>query len=127
VESKDVKPEYRTICFDLDGVLAQYDGWKGKDHIGNPIEGMRELLENLQSDGWNIIIFTTRGAHETQLWADKYNMPYKWININGDFFGQNMGKPIANIYVDDRAICFDGNPEQLKYQIENFKPYNSED
>ena len=26
-----------TIAVDLDGTLARYDGWKGIDHIGDPI------------------------------------------------------------------------------------------
>ena len=28
------------ICFDLDGTLAMYDGWKGPTAIGNPIPKM---------------------------------------------------------------------------------------
>lgn len=27
----------RTVCVDLDGVLAEYDGFRGEDHIGLPI------------------------------------------------------------------------------------------
>lgn len=26
----------KNVCVDLDGVLAQYDRWKGIEHIGDP-------------------------------------------------------------------------------------------
>jgi len=119
------KDKHKTIAFDLDGVLAKYDGWRGKDHIGDPIPGMRRLLQELQQKGYLIIIYTCRGTHETQLWADEHLIPYDWININGDFWTQNIGKPIADIYVDDRAICFTGDVSILQEQIKNFQPSNA--
>jgi len=122
-ESTDYQPTGKTIAFDLDGVLAQYTGWKGKDFIGEPIDGMRELLRELKLKGVRIIIHTTRGAHETQMWADKHDMPYDWININGDLWTQKMGKPYADIYVDDRAICFGGSVQILRRQLLRFRPY----
>ena len=30
------------IAIDLDGTLAEYDGWKGIDNIGKPIKGAVE-------------------------------------------------------------------------------------
>ena len=33
-------------------------------------------------------------------------------------------KPPALVYVDDRAICFDGHTETLFDKIVNFKPWN---
>ena len=112
----------KTLCFDLDGVLAQYTGWKG-DYapIGEPIPGMRELLLQLKANGNTIIIFTLRGAHTVKAWADKHDMPYDWININGDFYGQNTGKPFADIYIDDRAVRFTGDVAQLATDIDTFK------
>ena len=32
--------------FDLDGTIAYYDGWKGPEHIGEPIPSMIEILKN---------------------------------------------------------------------------------
>ena len=31
--------------FDLDGTLAKYDGWKGIDHIGEPVKPSRTARE----------------------------------------------------------------------------------
>lgn len=100
----------KSVCVDLDGVLAQYDGWKGIDHIGEPNGGAREFLKELQKLGLRVVIHTTRlntsvneGYHETQLhsfvtsWLDTHRMPYDEVYVG-------QGKPIAVAYVDDRAV-----------------------
>ncbi len=38
----------KSVAIDLDGVLATYDGWKGADHIGKPIDGARAFLKELK-------------------------------------------------------------------------------
>lgn len=111
----------KTIAFDFDGVLAQYDGWKGYQHLGKPIEGMREVLQQLKSDGWKILIYTTRGNAEIAEWCKKYYMPVDYINMNPEIQGKNPGKPIASIYVDDRAIRFTGDVKKLIEDIREFE------
>ena len=48
--------------FDLDGTLAEYDGWKGIEHIGKPIKPMCDLIKKLHSDGKLVKILTARVA-----------------------------------------------------------------
>lgn len=48
------------IGFDLDGTLAVYDGWKGPEHIGEPIPSMVELAKSFIAKGTEIKIFTAR-------------------------------------------------------------------
>lgn len=99
----------KTICVDLDGVLADYDGWKGIDHIGDPIEGAKEFLEKLKKD-YIVSIFTTRCnpninkghtveelAAKVKIWLDKNEMPYD--NVYTD-----QGKPLCEFFIDDRAL-----------------------
>lgn len=50
------------IGFDLDGTLAKYDGWKGFDHIGDPIGPMVTLLKKLHAEGTKVKILTARVA-----------------------------------------------------------------
>lgn len=50
------------IGFDLDGTLAKYDGWKGFDHIGDPIGPMVALLKKLHAEGTKVKILTARVA-----------------------------------------------------------------
>jgi hypothetical protein len=50
------------IGFDLDGTLATYDGWKGIDHIGEPVKSMVELIRKLHHQGRRVKILTARVA-----------------------------------------------------------------
>lgn len=46
--------------FDLDGTLAEYDGFKGPAHIGKPIPLMVENVKRLLAEGKEVRIFTAR-------------------------------------------------------------------
>jgi hypothetical protein len=48
------------IGVDLDGTLAHYDGWKGADHIGEPIPAMVERVKLWLAEGREVRIFTAR-------------------------------------------------------------------
>jgi hypothetical protein len=48
--------------FDLDGTLAKYDGWKGIDHIGEPVKPMVELMKRMHDEGYVVKIMTARVA-----------------------------------------------------------------
>lgn len=50
------------IGVDLDGTLARYDGWKGVDHIGEPIPAMVERVKTWLAQGREVRIFTARVA-----------------------------------------------------------------
>lgn len=106
----------KSVCVDLDGILAQYDSWKGVDVIGDPIPGAREFLQEL-SEKYSVVIHTTRtnplansefirnnkdvDGRQLRLivedWLVKHNMPFDSISMG-------EGKPIAIAYVDDRAV-----------------------
>ena len=48
--------------FDLDGTLAKYDGWKGVDHIGEPVKPMVDLIKRMHDEGKVVKIMTARVA-----------------------------------------------------------------
>lgn len=48
--------------FDLDGTLARYDGWKGIDHIGEPVKPMVDLIKRMHDEGKVVKIMTARVA-----------------------------------------------------------------
>lgn len=127
----------KNICVDLDGTIAEYDGWKGLEHIGDPIEGAQEFIKKLQEFS-TVIIFTTRmnldlNRKETFFdgipltntatrrrkvhkliwdWLVKHKFP-EVIKIG---IWAKEGKPIASAYVDDRAVVC--NPQTTKLPIE---------
>ena len=54
------------IGVDLDGTLAQYDGYKGPTHIGEPITRMVERVKRWLDQGKEVRIFTARVHVPTQ-------------------------------------------------------------
>lgn len=48
------------IGVDLDGTAAFYEGWKGIEHIGDPIPAMRERILQWIEGGQPLKIFTAR-------------------------------------------------------------------
>jgi hypothetical protein len=107
----------KTICIDFDGVLAHYDGWRGEDHLGGPIEGMKELIDNLRlNHNYTIIIYSCRSFVKIDKWCKLHDIYYDYINMNPDFPVDNIGKPAADVYLDDRAITF--NPKDVKAGLE---------
>ena len=48
------------IGVDLDGTLAEYLGWQGMGHIGEPIAPMVERVKAWLAEGKDVRIFTAR-------------------------------------------------------------------
>ena len=48
------------IGVDLDGTLAEYDGWHGENHIGKPVPLMVERVKQWIAEGKDVRIFTAR-------------------------------------------------------------------
>lgn len=93
------------IAVDLDGTLAEYDGWKGEDHIGAPRLLARESMQKLKQAGYKIIIWTVRGnTQRVEGWLRQNLIPYDHINYNNKQPRGSSGKVAADIYIDDRAV-----------------------
>jgi hypothetical protein len=88
------------IGIDLDGTLAEYNGWQGSDHIGKPIEKMVEFVKKLIAEGNKVKIFTARAYLSEQIPPVK-----EWLlNVGlGDLEVTNV-KDLAMIMLyDDRC------------------------
>lgn len=48
------------IGVDLDGTLAHYEGWQGREHIGEPIPKMRDRVLRWIREGREVRVFTAR-------------------------------------------------------------------
>lgn len=51
------------IGVDLDGTLAEYDEWRGIEHIGAPIPAMIERVKRWLDEGRSVKVFTARVSH----------------------------------------------------------------
>jgi hypothetical protein len=115
----------KTVCVDIDGTLVRYEKWQGDHHFGEILPGAVDAMRQLRKDGWFIIIYTTRGNREAiKAFLESQKIVFDAINEN-PFQPDNArgGKPIADVYIDDRAITFDGNWATAVEKINSFKPW----
>lgn len=116
-----------TVAVDFDGVISAYTGWKGKGIFAAPVAGCKDMLDKLREEGWVIIVHTTRSETDQIItYLAENQIPYDYINYNPKNVeqGLNQGKPLADVYIDDRAIRFGGNwDENLLNAIHNSDPW----
>ena len=107
----------QSVCVDLDGTLLYYTNWKGMEgRLGEPRPGAKEFLINIRKFA-KVIIFTARLAEKhrsdetfnyIKYWLDEHSLPY-------DEIYEDRGKPIAEAYIDDRAISIPKNPVEQDF------------
>ena len=109
-----------TVVFDFDGVIHSYkSGWKGVTEIPDPpVSGIKEAINKIR-EKFNVVVVSTRcispeGIKAVKNWLNKYNI------VVDDIAAE---KPPAICYVDDRAICFNGNAAMLPDLVKNFKAW----
>lgn len=112
----------QTVVFDFDGVIHSYkSGWSGVTSTPDePVEGIKEAIAEIRADGYDVVVVSTRceslrGQKAIQMYLDKHGIEVDRILKE---------KPPAIVYIDDRAICFDGNAGSLLERIRNFQPWN---
>lgn len=90
-----------SVAVDLDGTLAEYHGWKGKDHVGEPVPLIVKMIKHLIANGTKVKIFTAR------CWQPE-NIPAieKWLEDNGigGLEITNVKDPGMTAFYDDRAF-----------------------
>lgn len=120
------KKKNRVICIDFDGVIAKYDTWQGKGIFGEPLPDARKFIRKLKKEGWKIIVHTTRlEIYLIQKYLVDYGIPFDHINYNPENIKRycHPNKPLADVYLDDRAVNFDGDWENAYQRIICFRPW----
>ena len=120
-----------TIAVDFDGVLHRYSkGWNKGSIYDPPVKGAKEAMEKLREEGHKLYIFTVRSntlfhkkdkldqAKAMKEWLELHQIPYDKI--------WTYGKPMADLFIDDRAIGFRGDWNQTLQEVEEFKPWYKE-
>ena len=114
----------KTVAFDFDGVISDYHGFAGVEHTGEPIPEIVETIRKLKALGSTIIVYSTRSDELIRDYCNKYSISVDYINENPLFPDATGSKPVAQVYVDDRAVCFrKQSAEALVEEIINFEPY----
>lgn len=107
---------------DLDGTILSYDGWKGPSHFGKPLPGIIDELGKLKQAGWAIVIWTCRASdYALRAHLEKHQVPYDYINKHPWQPTGTSHKIYADVYIDDRALRFEGDTEGLAKRIQDHK------
>ena len=113
-----------SIAVDFDGVIHSYRSpWVAAEVIPDaPVPGAIEWLNEMRQR-FRVIIFTTRGKTATgRLAVADWLVQYGYPAIPEDVTAE---KPPALIYLDDRAVRFDGKNFPTGDQIHrDFIPWN---
>lgn len=111
----------QTVVFDFDGVIHSYiSGWQGSSVIPDPpVPGIAEAIQEIRKH-YIVAVVSTRcatpeGIEAVNDWLSEYGIEVDAVLKE---------KPPAIVYIDDRAICFDGNPTTLLSKIQMFEVWN---
>ncbi len=97
----------KTIMVDLDGVICTEERTFERP-LATLLPGAKESIAKLRAAGHTVVVYTARG------WAE-FRTTKQWLDDNGiEYDGLHMGKPIADVWIDDRAVCFTNWADAMK-------------
>lgn len=118
------------IGFDLDGTLAKYDGWKGVEHIGEPITTTVVVAKLLHWLGKKIKILTARVAPRDDGDGGDKAKKYveEWCRKNLGFVPEIVYEKDASMAAlfDDRAVAVEQNTGKILGGWMDFLPKASD-
>lgn len=126
MKKNDKNDKKGAISLDFDGVCNSYkSGFVAIDDIPDPpVTGSLEFIRKALDDGFKVYIFSTRNRDDQGKRAI-----YKWFVEHGleDSYLNQLSfpeeKPIAKVYIDDRAWEFNGEFPELE-EIDQFRPWH---
>ena len=114
----------KTFAFDFAGVISTYKGSFVSEETCAEDEPNQEVVRLLHKKGHKIIVHSTLQSSIIAEFCKKHDIPITYINENPEFSQGNPGKPVATVYIDDRAFNYSGQTtEELVEALEKFKPY----
>lgn len=115
--------ELKNIAIDFDGVVHTFDkGWHDGTCYGKPIHNSLEALRSI-AETWNIIIFTAKARPDRPLVNGKngVELVWEWLkkhNVDDLIDEVTWEKPRAEYYIDDKAIEFKDNWEEILKRLD---------
>lgn len=110
--------ELKNIAVDFDGVVHTFDkGWHDGTCYGDPIEGSLEAIKTL-AETYNVIIFSAKVRPDRPLVMEKTGLQLvdEWLkkhDVRKYVSDITHEKPRAEFYIDDKAIEFKDNWEEI--------------
>ncbi len=142
----------QTIAIDFDGVIHKYSkGWQDGSCYDDEVDGVFEVIKELMKE-YTVFIFSTRSPRQIKKWLrprimesdymvsgpgndpqeyiwSKYGFTCRvipfWVKFwnKKNVLGITKRKLPAMVYIDDRAMRFDGNWPEVISQLTSFKTY----
>ena len=109
----------KTICLDFDGVIHLNRRFVASTIIEDePVQGAAHAIERLREQ-YKVVVHSCRCASDGGVDAIK-----DWLSLHGIEVDDVVDyKPLAEVYVDDRAVAFDGDWLATLDDISEFKPW----
>jgi hypothetical protein len=117
----------KTLAIDFDDTIYDWAAVKAKEpsdfdrhksinniELGHPLPNAKESLEKFKQLGYFIIIYSCRPFYKSDNENIEYcqvNMMKQWLkdnNVPYDMIWDKLGKPVANLYIDDKGWRFQG-------------------
>jgi hypothetical protein len=90
----------RTYCFDIDGTLCT--NTEGEYEKAEPLPESISRVNALYDAGHKILLYTARGSTTGIDWRATTERQMKTWGVK--YHALYLGKPTADVYVDDKAI-----------------------
>lgn len=97
-------PNDRTFCFGIDGVIATTVADDNYTRA-QPIRDRIAIINRLYESGNHIVVFTGRGSSTGLNWQEVTRLQLEDWGVR--YHELRFGKPMADYYVDDRALGVD--------------------
>lgn len=105
MSNQDVPLYNKWLSVDLDGTILEFPS--SLESLGDPKPAAQSALVVLRSIGYKICIHTSRPVdqfYDILVHLDKHCIPFD--EINADCAPFRCTKPLADLYIDDRAFFF---------------------
>ena len=106
---RDVQHD-RTIVIDIDGTVCEEGPVVGYADA-KLVEGAVDVVNSLYDCGFKVFFYSSRHFL-------LYEVTCEWLKKHGfKYSGLILGKPVGAIYLDDKALRFDGDWQKTKQEI----------
>ena len=122
LEVNDMLYKRKIICLDFDGVIHKnLKPWKNRETISyGVVTGTKEAIALLRK-GYKVVVHSGRCETEQGRVAIE-----RWLKAKGIEVDEVCRyKPMADYYVDDKAVQFKGDWSQLQEDIKGFKHWQA--
>lgn len=104
------------ISVDLDGVLNLGETYRGPHHFSPVRTGATKFLQSLHDRGFEVVIHTARPVDRAKEWLRQNGL---MVHVN-DVTNEKLP---SRVYVDDRALKFNGDFDSTLADVEEFKAH----